>query len=903
MDELADEVFKILVVNKSKMGFLPSSVDEDSAVELADANGPGLSQPEETEETDESEIAARHLDDKLQTNLKGESLQKKLLKLSYEARTTEEEQGVNTLYLAIGFLRWFESSKSDVERQAPLILIPVKLERKSASSRFYLSWDENDISTNLSLREKLKAEFQIDLPEIEDDSGFLPSSYFGKIRKAIAAKKEWDVLPNDMVLWFFSFAKFLMYEDLDTSRWPPERSLAENRLIGGLLGTGFQSDPPICPDDQSIDEILHPVDLIHVVDADSSQTMAIEESKTGRNLVIQGPPGTGKSQTITNIIAAAVNSGKKVLFVAEKMAALQVVHRRLANIGLGPLCLELHSHKANKKSVLQELESTLSLGKPRSDDNHLHANELETCRNQLNQHVGDLHSQLIPSQRTAYQIVGQLVRLHANGTIAPDFAIPEASSWTPEMYRSNLGLIRDLALHLKTIGDPSSHVWRGSQVNALLPADHARIQNQIGELRTRLASLLEANQVISDVFDVRPPRCLVETVDLANVARLGTKAPDSVDRECLVSSVWRSRRDDITELVQACDHVQKNLASLGNKVADVAWETDLAETRRNLKAHGTSWFRFLNSRYRNAKANLKGILNCELPKDLKEQLAIVDSVMSVQKLRRELLEREELGGNSFGSEWKGTDSDVQVLESVIKWHANCDEQNLPSIFFEVAGDPNSKDVIKPALTVVRENIKKLVSESKVLFESLKLDLSEVFGSSVLSNIELAHLNEKLTHWTDASEKLSQWAAFNVRLNKLPAAGMTELAQRVVEGKISHSELPAQFQACYFEQLMRAAMETFPRLAEFDGKSHQQILDRFCELDLERCEFARRQVAAKHFEMLPVRGTQSGEIGIVQREIAKKQRHMPIRKLLSEAGHAVQAIKPVFMMSPISVCSF
>ena len=130
----------------------------------------------------------------------------------------------------------------------------------------------------------------------------------------------------------------------------------------------------------------------------------------------------------------------------------------------------------------------------------------------------------------------------------------------------------------------------GFPVNALLPADHARIQNQINEMRTRLRSLLEANQVISGVFDVSPPGCLVETVDLANVARLGTKAPDSVDRECLVSSMWKSRRDNITELVRACGQVQKNLASLGNKVADAAWETDLAETRRNLKAHGNPGF-------------------------------------------------------------------------------------------------------------------------------------------------------------------------------------------------------------------------------------------------------------------------------------------------------------------------
>ena len=139
---------------------------------------------------------------------------------------------------------------------------------------------------------------------------------------------------------------------------------------------------------KNIDEFLKPIELIHVVDADSSQTLAIEESKTGRNLVIQGPPGTGKSQTITNIIAAAVNEGKKVLFVAEKMAALQVVHRRLETIGLGPLCIELHSHKANKKAVLQELEATLGSWQTETKETtNFTPTNFTACRDRLNQHA------------------------------------------------------------------------------------------------------------------------------------------------------------------------------------------------------------------------------------------------------------------------------------------------------------------------------------------------------------------------------------------------------------------------------------------------------------------------------------------------------------------------------------
>ena len=182
----------------------------------------------------------------------------------------------------------------------------------------------------------------------------------------IADQPRWQVHRNRMTVWFFSFAKFLMFRDLLPDAWSEQHQLEDQPLVKAMLGEGFRDDSPAMNDNENLDSYLVPRNLVHVVDADSSQAAAIEEIRLGRNLVIQGPPGTGKSQTITNIIAVAVKDGKKVLFVAEKMAALQVVKSRLDRVGLGDMCLELHSHKANKKSVCAELERTLSIGRPRS---------------------------------------------------------------------------------------------------------------------------------------------------------------------------------------------------------------------------------------------------------------------------------------------------------------------------------------------------------------------------------------------------------------------------------------------------------------------------------------------------------------------------------------------------------
>src|SRR5262249_25450357 len=148
-----------------------------------------------------------------------------------------------------------------------------------------------------------------------------------------------------VALGFFSFGKFLMYLDLDQESWPAEARPGDHPILQALLGEGFHEPPAEVGDDEPIDPHLDPEDARQVLDADGSQVLALIDANRGRNLVIQGPPGTGKSQTIANLIAEALGRGRKVLFVAEKMAALEVVKRRLDGVGLGDACLELHSHK------------------------------------------------------------------------------------------------------------------------------------------------------------------------------------------------------------------------------------------------------------------------------------------------------------------------------------------------------------------------------------------------------------------------------------------------------------------------------------------------------------------------------------------------------------------------------
>ena len=419
VDELSEQVYRILVCNKRPMTFKPGYEKASRADQDADVSGLTFAQPDD-DEVDANGVAARHVDDQLQTTLTSEQLQRRLLTLYRDARTFEEEQGVNVLYLALGFLKWFEDDRSDTARFAPLILVPVKLDRQSASARFHLKATDDELNSNVSLQQRLQADFSLRLPNLPDGNDLSPTDYFRDVGQVVASQSRWEVLPNDMVLWFFSFSKFLMYRDLLPESWPSERPLDGHPLIRALLQDGFRHEPPLCGDDEKIDQILPVSEQTHVMDADSSQAVVIEEVRRGRNLVVQGPPGTGKSQTIANMIAAAVKHGRTVLFVAEKMAALDVVKRRLNGAGLGDICLELHSHKANKRAVLEELQRTIDLSQPAVDDVDRHSVETQTHRDRLNHHVELMHRALEPAPVTPYQAIGELVRLHNHGVQPAD---------------------------------------------------------------------------------------------------------------------------------------------------------------------------------------------------------------------------------------------------------------------------------------------------------------------------------------------------------------------------------------------------------------------------------------------------------------------------------------------------
>ena len=297
-------------------------------------------------------------DKKLEADLTPNELQKRLYYINNQAKTMLQEQGYNILYLAVGFLEWIDKSKPKQTNKAPLILIPVSMERKKVGESFNLEWTGEDIQTNISLKAKL-LEAGIELPDFEFKKyGEVADHYIEHVKHAVHRMEDWKVNHN-IALGFFSFTKFVMYNDLNPDSWADNVDLTKNELIQAIFNPAKNDVEAF--NEEDIDSQLDYQSMYQVLDADSSQIAAIQDVKSGRNLVVEGPPGTGKSQTIVNLIAELLGEGKSVLFVSEKMVALDVVKDRLTNVGLGKFVLELHSHKTRRKKFLKDLQKATTV--------------------------------------------------------------------------------------------------------------------------------------------------------------------------------------------------------------------------------------------------------------------------------------------------------------------------------------------------------------------------------------------------------------------------------------------------------------------------------------------------------------------------------------------------------------
>ena len=403
-------------------------------------------------------VVDQQLHDKLVSYLSEAELKNALKYIYRTARTTMEENGANSLFMALGMLRWFENDKSTQPRYAPILLLPVDLVRKGGTTGYVIRSRDEDIILNTTLVEMLRQEFRINLGALNplplDDHGVDVKRIMQGVRLAIAKQKRWSVL-EEALLGLFSFSKFVMWNDIHTGA----DKLKDNPVIATLMAQQLKWQDQTEPADaRRQDKEVEPKAYAIPMDVDSSQMEAVVMSGEGKSFILHGPPGTGKSQTITNMIANALYQGKRVLFVAEKMAALSVVQKRLTKVGLEPFCLELHSNKVTKQHFLSQMEKALNaIHIAKSDDFEKTSAALFEHRKKLIATMEALHRKH-QSGFSLYECISGYMALKNEELV---YDLPALSEVTPTKMKAWAEALQSLDTVFAICGHPHGHPLSG----------------------------------------------------------------------------------------------------------------------------------------------------------------------------------------------------------------------------------------------------------------------------------------------------------------------------------------------------------------------------------------------------------------------------------------------------------
>lgn len=844
----------------------------------------------------------------LGTGLEPEPLHDRLLATYYAARTALEEQGVNTLYLALGLLAWSEEAGDARVLRAPLLLVPVAIERAPGRERFRIRHDGEDPEPNLSLAERLRTGFGLTLPDWSAEEPDLPA-YFDAVTLAIAPRRGWTVEREVAVLGFFSFGKYRMYRDLDDATWPAGQGPSSHPVVRALLGDGFD-EPPLEPDEDEPHPAQAPAETIAirtVLDADSTQTQVLRDIAGGRNLVVQGPPGTGKSQTIANAIADAVGRGQTVLFVAEKRAALEVVKRRLDAAGLGDLCLELHSHRQGKRAILDQLRRALGQSRPSGvTDDDLPRQRAEVMA-RLDAYCEAVNAPIGASGVTPHEAAGVLlsIRQRWQGAEPPPLELPGCADWSASVYRERLEAVERLEARTAALIRPQAHPFFGCRLTELDPGASPRLTEQIGTARHATRALQAAGAALAGALRTPEPAHRGACQSLVSVARRVAEAARW--RGVAVRPDWIEQRGTIRGWIETGRRYAALRQTLDAVLLPSAWSHDVLGLRLRLNALGRCWWRLALPAYRQAQAELAQLCRQAPPSGLEAQLDLLDGRLELDRLQAQIEAFAPQAEALFGRHWRGLQSDWSALgeQADGMYRLQCDARDgaLPAGLLDALADGLDTEVPTALARGVEAALSAQAQALGRLARTLALDEPARFGpQGGLDALDFAAQLQVLDDWQGRLIELPALVGFNRLARTLRDQELGPLAALAETWPGAPTRLVDAFRHHWHSALLRRAERERPALRDFEALAHERTLRQFAELDRAQIGQDRATVALTHWQRVP-RHQGGGQLAVLRRELAKKARHLPARQLMARAGRAIQAATPVFLMSPLSVAAY
>ena len=847
-------------------------------------------------------------------DLPSEELSRRAVSIYRKAQTALQEGGANTLYLALGFLLWKSDEKDSRRFRAPLILLPVTLIRESVRSGVRILAHDDEPRFNTTLLEMLRKDFQIDIRGLdgalpEDLNGVDVNGVWNNVRKAVNDALGFEVV-EDVVLGLFSFAKYLMWKDLVDRT----EALRSNAIVKHLIDTPRDPYPSEIAfvDGADIDRRYKPSDLLAPLPTDSSQMAVIATADAGKDFVIIGPPGTGKSQTISNLIAHMLGKGKTVLFVSEKIAALEVVYRRLNDVGLGQFALELHSNKARKLDVLNQLRGAWKYQQSAVAQTwKTQSEQLKRLRDQLNIVVNRLHLRR-RNGMTAFEAMGIRVR-DENLAHRVTLSWPSADHHD-EAYLSQMReTVEGLRIQAAAVEDISDSRFRLVTTGDWSPRWQSHLVERASALSAAVLATERECERLLDAIGIRvPDRTLARINALAALA------------ETLQDS-WRKQtaytlEPDGPERIEALDEAAVRLKSYAEAQAalscsydPMAWRRlDGEDIARRWRDAGESWL-------------IKRVLgHRRVIKDMKEAGARGSpdperDAPTLSRLREhgEAIDRLDERLSGF-TDWQGHTTRPDVLLAL-----RALGQRTRDAVGRLADDaPSLLDIRTRVKTLLHDGNDLLAPEAAIgratydfLNASRRLQeacnaFEALAGQSVREHFAENHkaleaIRETADTIASRHHELKAWCDWWRRRTQAMDLQLAPLVSAIERGQVSTDEIEATFEAAYCSWWSGAVIGEDDVLRKFSTPEHVSTIENFRELDDRFQKLTAAYIGTKLAGHLPASDSvkRGSSWGVLRHEIQKQRRHKPLRQLMAEIPDVVTTLAPCLMMSPLSVAQY
>ena len=856
------------------------------------------------------DYALSQLDKKiLVANQSQKKLDSARISLLRKAKNDLEEGGSNTLFIALGFLKWKENERDTQSHKAPLILIPVKLHRKSAKSKISLKMlvDDEPIF-NLTLIEFLKSEYEINLSEFngqlpEDASGVDVEGVWASVRGKIKDISGFEVV-EETVIASFSFAKYLMWKDLRDR----VDQLKENPFVKHMVEKpqdAYQQSTEFY-DPHDLDKLVCPSEVYAPLNCDSSQMTAVMASAKPQDFVLEGPPGTGKSETIANIICHNLALGRKVLFVAEKMAALNVVYKRLRKVGLGHVCLELHSNKANKKGVLEQLQAAWTKREeaPKSDWEAA-AKSLKFKREQLNSYVQELHKlcdygltvrEVIATAVDTRRVAATLLDWSSDTTLAPIS--------TKKQLEDMLDAVTVISIAFEEIQDLDRNAFNQISQREWSNLWQSDVIDCARQLKSAITNIENEKSSFLQIFKL-PELKITTFQDLLALQALvaGFKHSQTFNVPLVLKPKAQKRIDSIRDLKKYHTKVyDKNITSRFGKY-ELIFEAPVDDWVKKASDANNFLTKFFAKWSINSAIKKHGLIKLKSLDDLTD---LNDSKGVLNKINE-----------SF--------SDIDQYKICDKWDVSLERLNyleetsnqLRKDMMSMVALSDSTETFIPELVALFENRVEYLHDSPQAIQAVErfesvckifentLDDARSKKLDLVVGKKLCDLHNQLDAIYLEPQKLKRWTHWLAQKDVANQFHLIPLINSLENGLVTPKSAKDSVYKGFCKWLSEILIDQSPVLRGFSASQHEQKIQDFVELDKQVASTTSQYINALLASKVPDKDNKHStqQFGVLAKELQKKQRHIPVRALIKSMGENLLDLTPCLMMSPLSVAQF